>query len=68
MFVVLILLLILLWLGWVFVAAPAFSGCVERGVTLVSVSRLLVAVVSLVVEHGPGGSVAAASRLEHKLN
>ena len=63
LFVVLVLFFIFLWLDWVFVAAPAFSGCIERGVTLVSVSRLLVAVVSLVVEHGPSGSVAAASRL-----
>ena len=35
----------------------------SRSVTLILVSRLLVAVVSLVVEHGLGGSIVAASRL-----
>ena len=40
--------------------ATSFS---EQAFALVSVSRLLVAVVSLVMEHGPGGSGVAASRL-----
>ena len=40
--------------------ATSFS---EQAFALVSVSRLLVAVVSLVMEHGPGGSGVTASRL-----
>ena len=32
--------------------ALAFSGCAERGLLFVAVSRLLIAVASLVVEHG----------------
>ena len=31
----------------------AFSSCVERGLLLVAVRGLLIAVASLVVEHGP---------------
>ena len=42
-----------LWLCWVFVAARGlFSGCGERGLLFVAVRGLLIAVASLVVEHG----------------
>ena len=42
-----------LWLCWVFVAARGlFSGCGERGLLLVAVRGLLIAVASLVAEHG----------------
>ena len=37
---------------WVFVAARAFSSCRERGLLFVVVRGLLIAVASLVVEHG----------------
>ena len=40
------------WLHWVFVAAWAFSSCGERGLLFVAVRRLLIAVASLVAEHG----------------
>ena len=41
------------WLHWVFVAARGlFSGCGEQGLLFVAVHRLLVAVASLVAEHG----------------
>ena len=39
------------WLRWFFVAW-AFSSCSERGLLFVVVHRLLIAVTSLVVEHG----------------
>ena len=32
--------------------APAFSSCGERGLLFVAVRRLLIALASLVVEHG----------------
>ena len=41
------------WLHWVFVAAHGlFSSCRERGLLFVVVHRLLIAVASLVEEHG----------------
>ena len=45
-----IYLFIYLWLCWVFVAA--FSSCSERGLLFVAVCGLLIAVASLVAEHG----------------
>ena len=42
-----------LWLCWVFVAARRlFSSCGEQGLLFVVVHRLLIAVASLVAEHG----------------
>ena len=44
---------IFFWLHWVFVAARGlFSGCGERGLLFVAVRGLLIAVASLVGEHG----------------
>ena len=41
------------WLCWVFVAARGlFSGCSEWRLLFVAMRRLLIAVASLVVEHG----------------
>ena len=41
------------WLLWVFVAASLlFSSCSEQGLLFVAVCGLLIAVASLVVEHG----------------
>ena len=41
------------WLHWVFVAAcRLFSSCRERGLLFVAVHGLLIAVASLVAEHG----------------
>ena len=40
------------WLRWVFVAARAFSSCGEQGLLFIAVRGLLIAVASLVVEHG----------------
>ena len=40
------------WLCWVFVAARAFSRCGQWGRLFVAVRGLLIAVASLVVEHG----------------
>ena len=41
------------WLCWVFVAARGlFSSCGEWGLLLVAVHGLLIAVASLVAEHG----------------
>ena len=40
------------WLCWVFVAVWAFSSCSERGLLFVAVRGLLIAVASLVMEHG----------------
>ena len=45
-------LFIYFWLRWVFVAVRAFSSCGERGLLFVAVLGLLIAVVSLVAEHG----------------
>ena len=46
-------LFIYLWQHWVFVAAcGSFSSCGERGLLFVVVHRLLIAVASLVAEHG----------------
>ena len=39
-------------LCWVFIAVRAFSSCGERGLLFVVVHGLLVAVASLVAEHG----------------
>ena len=41
------------WLHWVFLAARGlFSSCCERGLLFVAVRGFLIAVASLVVEHG----------------
>ena len=49
----LIYLFIYFWLCWVFVAAHGlFSSCSERGLLFIAVRRLLIAVASLVAEHG----------------
>ena len=41
------------WLRWVFFAAHgAFSSCGERGLLFVAMHGLLIAVASLVAEHG----------------
>ena len=41
------------WLCWVFIAACGlFSSCGERGLLFVAVRGLLIAVASLVAEHG----------------
>ena len=40
------------WLQWVFIAALAFSGCIEQGLLFIVVRRLLIEVISLVAEHG----------------
>ena len=41
------------WLHWVFVAARRlFSSCSERGLLFVAVCGLVIAVASLVAEHG----------------
>ena len=46
-------LFIYFWLCWVFVAARGlFSGCSEQGLLFVVVHELLIAVASLVAEHG----------------
>ena len=48
-----IYLFIYFWLRWVFVAARGlFSSCGERGLLFVAVCGLLIAVASLVAEHG----------------
>ena len=48
-----ILYLFYFWLHWVFVAARGlFSSCRERGLFFVAVRGLLIAVASLVAEHG----------------
>ena len=41
-----------LWLHWVFIAARAFSSCSEQGLPFVAVRGLLIAVATLVAEHG----------------
>ena len=48
----LFILFIYFWLRWVFVAAWAFSSCGEQGLLFVAVHGLLIAVASLVAEHG----------------
>ena len=46
-------LFIYFWLHWVFVVARGlFFSCSEWGLLLVAVRRLLIAVASLVAEHG----------------
>ena len=45
-------LFIYFWLHWVFLAAWAFSSCSEWGLLFFAVCGLLIAVASLVVEHG----------------
>ena len=40
------------WPHWVFVAARAFSSCGEQGLLFLAVCGLLIAVASLVAEHG----------------
>ena len=49
---ILIYLCIYFWLHWVFTAVRAFSSCSKRGLLFVVVRRLLIAVTSLVAEHG----------------
>ena len=47
------ILFIYLWLRWVFIAARGlFSSCGKRGLLFVVVRGLLIAVASLVAEHG----------------
>ena len=47
------LFLFYFWLRWVFVpACRFFSSCGERGLLFIAVRRLLIAVASLVAEHG----------------
>ena len=48
----LINLFIYFWLSWVFIAERAFSSCGERGLLFIVLCGLLVAVASLVAEHG----------------
>ena len=46
-------LFIYLWLHWVFIAARRlFSSCGERELLFIAVRGLLIAVASLVAEHG----------------
>ena len=46
-------ILLYFWLRWDFLAAHGlFSGCGEQGLLFVAIHRLLIAVASLVVEHG----------------
>ena len=48
-------LCIYFWLYWVFfffLPCRAFSSCSKQGLLVVTVCRLLIAMVSLVVEHG----------------
>ena len=40
------------WLHWILIAARAFSSCGEQGLLFAVVCRLLIAVASLVAEHG----------------
>ena len=48
-----LLLYLFIWLYWVFMAAHGLSLVMESGdYSLVAVHRLLIAVASLVVEHG----------------
>ena len=51
-FIYLIIIIFYFWLRWVFVAEWAFSSCGERGLLFVAVRVLLIAVASLVAEHG----------------
>ena len=52
-FLNLFILFIYFWLRWIFVAACGlFSSCGERGPLFVAVHGLLIAVASLVAEHG----------------
>ena len=46
------ILLIDFWLSWVFIAARAFSSCGKQGLLFITVLGLLIALASLVVEHG----------------
>ena len=49
----LFILFIYFWLRWVFFAARGlFSSCGEQGLPFVAVRGLLIAVASLVAEHG----------------
>ena len=47
-----IYLFIYFWPCWVFIAARALSSCSELGLLFVAVRGLLIAVASLVAEHG----------------
>ena len=44
--------LFIFWLRWVFIAVRAFSTCGKQGLLFVAVHGLLIAVASLVAEHG----------------
>ena len=44
--------MLLFWLRWDFIAVRAFSSCGKWGLLLVALRGLLIAVASLVVEHG----------------
>ena len=46
------LFIYLSWFLWVLVAVWAFSSCGKRGLLFIVVRGLLIAVASLVVEHG----------------
>ena len=49
----LFIILIYFWLHWVFIAVRGlFSSCGKRGLLLVAVHGLLIAVASLLAEHG----------------
>ena len=53
LFIFKIYVFIYFWLHWIFVAAHGlFSSCGERGLLFVAVCGLLIAVASLVAEHG----------------
>ena len=47
-----IIIVIVIWLHWVFVAVQAFSSCGEQGQLFVVVQGFLIVVASLVAEHG----------------
>ena len=52
-FILLFYFIYCFWLRWVFVAASLlFSSCSEQGLLFVAVRGLLIAVASLVAEHG----------------
>ena len=52
-FKIILFYLFYFWLRWVFVAVQGlFSSCSERGLLFVVVRGLLIAVASLIAEHG----------------
>ena len=52
LFLIYLFYLFYFWLHWVFVVAWAFSSCGEQRLLFVMVRGLLIAVASLVAEHG----------------